>query len=104
MTLKGWREIPIGGLIIDAGNSKEYETGSWRTKRPVVDMDRCSHCLICWVYCPDSAILVEDTRFAGIDLVYCKGCGICASECPRKAITMVDEAQARKGDHDDHQD
>jgi hypothetical protein len=24
---KSWKEIPIGGLILEAGNAKEYKTG-----------------------------------------------------------------------------
>ena len=94
MELKGWKEIPIGGLILDAGNSEEYETGSWRSSRPIIDMDRCSHCMICWVFCPDSAVLVEDGKVIGIDLAHCKGCGICAQECSRRAISMVEESLA----------
>ena len=97
MQLKGWKEIPIGGLIVEAGNSAEYETGGWRSSRPVVDMEKCVHCMICWVYCPDGAIMVKDEKLIGIDLDHCKGCGICARECPREAITMVEEAKAREG-------
>ena len=67
MTLKTWKEIPIGGLITEAGNTQEYETGSWRSHRPILDMDRCSHCMICWVYCLDSSILVKDGKLVGID-------------------------------------
>lgn len=95
MRLKGWKEIPIGGLIIEAGNSEEYETGSWRSFRPIRDEAKCTHCLLCWVYCPDSSIIVEDGKIVGIDLRHCKGCGICAKECPPKikAITMVEEAE-----------
>lgn len=90
---KGWKEIPIGGLILEAGNATEYETGSWRTFRPVRDEDRCIHCLICWIFCPDSSILVEDEKVVGIDLTHCKGCGICARECPSRvqAIRMMEE-------------
>ena len=54
-------------------------------------MEKCTHCMICWVFCPDSAILVEDMRFVGFALSHCKGCGICAVECPPKAIDMVSE-------------
>lgn len=64
------------------------QTGSWRSHRPVVDMEKCIHCQICWIYCPDAAI---DRETAEIDYVYCKGCGICARECPRKAIDMAEE-------------
>jgi len=94
LELKGWKEIPIGGLITDAGNSADYETGGWRSHCPVIDLDRCSHCMICWVFCPDSAVLVEDGKVIGIDLAHCKGCGICAQECSRRAISMVEESLA----------
>ena len=97
MTLKTWKEIPIGGLITEGGNTQDYETGSWRSHRPILDMDRCSHCMICWVYCPDSSIMVKDGKLVGIDYDHCKGCGICAHECPKKAITMVEEASAKEG-------
>ena len=97
MELKSWKDIPIGGLILDAGNSEEYETGSWRSSRPIIDMERCTHCMFCWLFCPEGAIQVEDEKVVGIDLNYCKGCGICAHECPRKAITIVDEASVKEG-------
>jgi 2-oxoacid:acceptor oxidoreductase delta subunit (pyruvate/2-ketoisovalerate family) len=93
MKLKGWREIPIGGLIVEAGNAAQYETGGWRTFKPVHDAEKCTSCLLCWVYCPDSAIRVEAGKVTGIDYAHCKGCGICAEECPDKikAITMIRE-------------
>lgn len=94
LELKGWKEIPIGGLIVEAGNSEEYETGGWRSHRPVIDMERCSHCMFCWLYCPDGAIKVDEGKVVGIDLAHCKGCGICAQECPRQAVAMVEEALA----------
>jgi pyruvate ferredoxin oxidoreductase delta subunit len=91
---RGWQEIPIGGLILEAGNAEEYETGSWRTYRPVKDGEKCIHCLRCWIYCPDSAVLTEDGNQIGFDLEHCKGCGICAAECPPKvrAIEMILES------------
>lgn len=96
MVVKGWREIPIGGLISDAGNSEEYETGGWRSFRPVWDEQKCNNCNVCWIYCPDGAILMEDGEVVGIDLAHCKGCGICALECPQQAITMIEEALAEE--------
>lgn len=86
---KGWKEIPLGGLITEAGNAEEYETGSWRTFKPVLDKETCNNCLICWIFCPDTSIVVEDEEMVGFDYVHCKGCGICAAECPKKAIEMV---------------
>jgi pyruvate ferredoxin oxidoreductase delta subunit len=85
---KGWKEIPIGGLIGESGTAKEYKIGDWRTFKPVVDKQKCINCLQCWIYCPDSCIKVEDEKMAGFDYEHCKGCGICASICPVKCINM----------------
>jgi len=91
MKEKGWKEIPIGGTIIEAGNAAEYKTGSWRTFKPIWIEKNCIHCLFCWMYCPDESVIVEDGKFVRFDYDYCKGCGICANECPAKenAIEMV---------------
>ncbi|MEA3485168.1 MAG: 4Fe-4S binding protein [Candidatus Aerophobetes bacterium] len=93
MKEKGWKQIPIGGLILEAGNAEKYETGSWRAFRPIRDEEKCTNCLICWIYCPDSSIIVEEGKIKGIDYTHCKGCGICAAQCPRKAIKMVEEGR-----------
>ncbi len=95
MTEKGWREISLGGLVFEPGNAIAYETGTWRSFRPIHDWEKCTHCLTCWVYCPDGCIMVEDGRVQGVDLKHCKGCGICAQECPREAITMIEETKAQ---------
>ncbi|MBE3580861.1 MAG: 4Fe-4S binding protein [Thermoanaerobacteraceae bacterium] len=85
-----WYEIPLGGTLVSEG-STEYKTGGWRTKRPLWDPEDCTHCLICWIYCPEMAIQVKDGKITGIDATLCKGCGICAQECPReKAMTMAE--------------
>ena len=97
LTEKGWKEVTIGGLVLEPGNSVEYETGTWRSLRPLIDRGKCNYCISCWVYCPDGAVIVEDSKVIGIDLKHCKGCSICAAECPQKAITMVEEAKARGG-------
>ncbi len=94
----GWRELPEAGLVTEGGTAAKYKTGDWRTQRPIWDAEKCINCMICWVYCPDSAILVdEEGKIAGIDLDHCKGCGICAEECPPKvkAYTMVPESEFR---------
>ena len=96
MSEKGWKEIPIGGMVLEAGNSEYYETGGWRSERPILHKEKCIDCMTCWVYCPDLAIMVEDGRMLGHDLKHCKGCGICSRECPTNAITMITEAEAKE--------
>ena len=49
----------------------------------------CVDCLLCWLYCPDSAVGLDGRAFAGIDLDACKGCELCAAVCPTGAIAMV---------------
>ena len=92
----GWRKLPPGD-ILEAGTAQEFETGDWRSERPVRDEEKCTNCLICWVYCPDSAIMVEDGKIKGFNYRFCKGCGICASVCPPKikAIKMVSERELK---------
>lgn len=87
----GWTDIPIGGMIVEAGNAVRYRTGEWRAFRPVVDQDKCTNCLLCWIYCPDSSIRVEGEEMVGYDYDHCKGCGICAAICPVDAIEIMEE-------------
>lgn len=86
--LKSWREIPIGCKNTSPGNSVQHKTGMWSDLQPILDMNKCTKCMFCYIYCPDGAINPEDL---GVDYDHCKGCGICARECPVKAITMVEE-------------
>ena len=89
--LRGWQELPTGGTIT-ARAAPRIRTGGWRTgEKPAVDVSLCVNCLLCWLYCPDSAITLSGETFSGFDLDYCKGCGICADVCPVAAIEMVPE-------------
>ncbi len=89
MILKPWQELRTGGVVVPDPELRP-RTGGWRTGlRPQVELSKCVNCLLCWVYCPDSAIHVADEAFAGFDLDHCKGCEICAQVCPVNAIEMV---------------
>jgi 2-oxoacid:acceptor oxidoreductase delta subunit (pyruvate/2-ketoisovalerate family) len=76
-------------LVFEPGWSEDNRTGAWRSERPVVDLEKCIRCDLCWIFCPDGCI--DRTADYAIDYGYCKGCGICAVECPRDAIRMVRE-------------
>jgi pyruvate ferredoxin oxidoreductase delta subunit len=94
----GWRDLPIGGILEQAGSAAKYLSGDWRVERPIWDAEKCINCHMCWVYCPDSSINTdEEGKVIGIDYDHCKGCGICAAECPPKAnaIVMAPESDYR---------
>ena len=75
--------VPIGkeGLKI-------VNTGSWRTRKPVLDQTKCVRCGACLMYCPVNSVRRIDGQFV-INYDYCKGCGICAHECRKNAIEKV---------------
>lgn len=79
-------------LIFEPGSAARNVTAGWRSSRPVVDLANCVGCLVCWIYCPEPAIIVTEDGKVAIDYDHCKGCGICAVECPRRAIRMVRES------------
>ena len=82
------RDVPI--MPMSLGSMLYNKTGAWRNIRPVIDLSHCIQCGICWKFCPDVAITIEN-EFPVVNLEYCKGCGICAEECPSKCIAMVEE-------------
>jgi 2-oxoacid:acceptor oxidoreductase delta subunit (pyruvate/2-ketoisovalerate family) len=89
--LSAWESLPVAGAVRPNG-APRTKTGGWRTGEvPAVDVSLCVNCMLCWLYCPDSAVTLSDETFTGFDLDYCKGCGICADVCPVAAIQMVAE-------------
>ena len=97
---KGWNEFEIGSALFpfeDSGDniSKQKEdrnytqnssytasVAHWRVDKPVFNANHCINCFNCWLYCPDSSILVRNESMQVVDYVHCKGCGICSSVCP----------------------
>jgi len=88
VNIANYKDMVVGDRVIEPGNSERFQTGDWRSMVPVLDKGKCIDCLTCWIYCPDSSILVEDGKIKGLKLSHCKGCGICANVCPKDAIEM----------------
>ena len=84
-------DLSIAGIILDNGNSEKFNTGEWRNKKPIHVKEKCKHCMMCILPCPDNATMHQDGKMTGIDYSKCKGCGVCAKVCPFKAIEMVNE-------------
>jgi len=101
------KEMPVAGLITDAGNSKKFKTGDWRTYRPVWDKEKCIHCMMCVKYCPENCIAIKNGKRTETDFDYCKGCMICEQVCPVKCISRrregdeTCECTEKKGDDDE---
>jgi len=87
--LLSWHELPLAGMVRPS-DVERPRTGGWRTGvKPAVDLSLCVNCLLCWLYCPDSAIELDGTTFTGFDYDVCKGCELCSVVCPTEAIEMV---------------
>ncbi|MBC8498068.1 4Fe-4S binding protein [Candidatus Bathyarchaeota archaeon] len=83
-------ELVPGGWVSTPRPAQK--TGTWRTLRPVVDVEKCIGCGICESFCPETTIKVVDGK-AEVDYEYCKGCGVCANECTSQAIAMELEVE-----------
>jgi len=70
--------------------SYSRNVSDWRVICPVVDKAKCVGCKRCWIYCPETAITMVDSK-AEVNYDYCKGCGICSEECLVGAVKMVRE-------------
>jgi 2-oxoacid:acceptor oxidoreductase delta subunit (pyruvate/2-ketoisovalerate family) len=87
--LRPWPELAAGGAVRPE-EAVQPRTGGWRTGlKPEVDLSSCVNCLLCWLYCPDSAVRLDGTTFIGFDEDFCKGCELCGAVCPVGAIRMV---------------
>jgi pyruvate ferredoxin oxidoreductase gamma subunit len=89
-------EGPCAGApsVACSPNTALRKTGDWRVMKPVIRLERCTRCWICFANCPDGAIALAAGDVPEIDYTVCKGCLICCEECPRDAIETVREGVA----------
>ena len=86
-----WKEFDIAFMVTRPGCSKEYRTGDWRSQKPITDKNKCIKCGVCYLVCPDLAVVLAADGTYDFDYDHCKGCGICATECRVSCIRMVEE-------------
>lgn len=93
----GWRNAPIGGVIINPGNAvlKDH-SASRKGYAPVLDRETCFNCGYCDMVCPDYCFVWQKDptaekppKLLGIDYQYCKSCQKCVMVCPVQALTVT---------------
>ena len=53
----------------------------------------CNDCDNCRLFCPEIAVIKDESKGRRINIDYCKGCGICVVECPRSAMMLMEEPE-----------
>lgn len=95
----GYLQAPIGGTISEPGSSIVRDLSVSREGfLPELDLDKCVHCALCDVVCPDFCFVWEvadegAVRLRGLDYRYCKGCLKCIRDCPTGALSEIREEE-----------
>jgi pyruvate ferredoxin oxidoreductase gamma subunit len=97
----GYETAPMGGVILEAGNTVWNDLTASRTGwLPVLDADKCIHCGMCDMVCPDLCLVWSAegndpvptaVKLVGVDYRYCKGCLRCVESCPNGAMSREAE-------------
>jgi pyruvate ferredoxin oxidoreductase gamma subunit len=100
----GYLEAPIGGTILDPGSSIVRDLSTSREGfLPALDLEKCVHCGLCDVVCPDLCFVWETdgdaVHLRGIDYRYCKGCRKCTLVCPTGALVEIREEEGWAAAH-----
>jgi len=97
----GWLNAPLGGVIINPGNSVlKNLSASRKGVAPKFLKELCFNCGFCDMVCPDFCFVwqidasgAKAPELQGIDYQYCKGCQKCITVCPVQALTPVIETE-----------
>lgn len=96
----GYLTQPVGGFIPEAGSTAWNDLSASRTGvMPVLDREKCVHCGVCDLVCPDFCLVWDDgeeggkyeRQLMGVDYRYCKGCLRCVEACPTGALAKETE-------------
>ena len=97
----GYQTAPPGGIILNTGSTAWNDLTTSRTGwLPVLDIEKCIHCGMCDMACPDLCLVwtaegnqpvPTAVKLSGIDYRYCKGCMRCIETCPTGAMTREAE-------------
>lgn len=96
----GYETQPLGGIIPEPGNMVWNDLSASRTGlMPVLDREKCIHCGVCDLVCPDYCLAWGDgepggkfeRELMGVDYRYCKGCMRCVESCPTGALAKEAE-------------
>lgn len=88
------------GVIAAPGSSAWNDLSSARTgSLPAFNRERCIHCALCEMVCPDACLVWEkgeeggrfERELTGVDYRYCKGCLRCVESCPASAMLKKGE-------------
>jgi 2-oxoacid:acceptor oxidoreductase delta subunit (pyruvate/2-ketoisovalerate family) len=93
------RSVPFGAVTPAPVHQQDlFQTSNWRIVRPVIDNEKCTRCLTCYIACPDSCWAYNEKEdVMEWNAGFCKGCQICIKQCPSDALSAVPELDFEDG-------
>lgn len=93
----------VGGILPHPGSTAWNDVSAARSGFvPAFNRERCIHCALCDLVCPDACLVWEkgeeggrfERELTGVDYRYCKGCLRCVESCPASAMLKKAETAA----------
>lgn len=109
LSVLGYETQPMGGVIINPGNSILKDLSASRSGfMPDFKRETCINCAACDQVCPDFCFVWAEEAdskgrtnqfLQGIDYQYCKGCMKCVEACPTDALSTLREIEGYADEH-----